>query len=80
MIISIKAIPRIKILAKNCQYKKILNEFLEVTRTSEVTHKQNTHGVEHVIKTMSPLVSVKARQLCSKKLKAATKEFEYMMQ
>jgi len=30
--------------------QKILKEFPEVIRTS-IPHKQNTHGVEHVIKT-----------------------------
>jgi len=64
-------------LAKNYQYNEILKEFPEITKMS---HKPNVHGVEHVIKTTSPLVSAKARQFCPEKLKAAKQEFKYMVQ
>jgi len=45
-----KAIPRVTVLAKNFQYKKILKKFSEVIKMS-ILHKQNAHGVEHVIET-----------------------------
>ena len=74
-----KTISQLTAFADDCPYKQILSKFPEITRTS-ITHKQITHGVEHVIETIGPPVLNKARQLCPEKLKVAKQEFEYMMQ
>lgn len=73
-----KTTSRVTVLAEDCPYKEILKNYLDLTRT--ITHKQNTHGVEHVIETSDPPVSAKARQLCPEKLKAVKGKFEYMVQ
>ena len=59
--------PHLTALADDCPCKEILSKFPEITRTS-ITHKQTTHGVEHVIETTGPSVSNKARRLYSEKL------------
>ncbi|KAG5310246.1 POL4 protein, partial [Pseudoatta argentina] len=54
-----KASPYLTALADDCPYKE-LSKFPKITRTS-ITHKQVTHGMEHVTETTDPPVSNKAR-------------------
>jgi len=61
-------------LADDCPYKEILNKFSEITGTS-ITHKQTTHGVEHVIETTGLPVKQSQATLSRKKSKQ-----EFIMQ
>lgn len=78
---SIAQVPSSNLITRidgNCPYSDIINEFKEVTQSSNF-NKVIKHNVSHQIITNGRPVVSKARRLNSQKLEAAKKEFDKMV-
>lgn len=74
--------PSVKVINASDKYTHLLNEFKEILTLPENRNTETaaTAQTYHYIVTNGPPVASKARRLSPEKLKAAKKEFEYLMQ
>lgn len=62
------------------QYEALLQDFPNLLRPNILNKKIKSHNIEHFIETKGPPVFARTRKLSSEKMKAARKEFEFMLQ
>lgn len=72
--------PVVNMVDTHDPYMDIVLKFPDLLRPNIVNTKINKHNIEHFITTKGPPVYSKSRKLSAEKLKAARKEFEYMLQ
>lgn len=64
-------------VSQECPYKKLLKDFVEVTRPS--MKKESSHPVQHYIVTQGPPIAERPRRLTPEKYQAAKLAFQEMV-
>lgn len=73
-------ISEIKTIPGDIKYNVLIKEFIDITKPSLFLATPTKHNVKHNIKITNGPITSKPRRLCPEKLKAAKKEFDYMIQ